>query len=256
MKPAVKNTITKLAWLIGMISTVIVVFSAVDNTKDARTQGVEVEIEALPNGKYLINDEDIKELIKAAFDSDLVGEKVESIDVERLEVELKEEGFVLDAEAYIDASQTIKIIIKQRQPILRVLDSNGLDYYLDGFGVKMEPSKHYTARVLVATGSLPAFTNDYLKREEHPINRLFDLTNVILKDDFLNPLVEQVHYNKKEFTIVPKVGDHKIIIGNLNDLDDKIERLKIFYQEGMSRTGWQRYKELDLRYEGQVVARK
>ena len=256
MKPALKNTITKLAWLIGLISTVLVVFSAVDKTKDARTQGVEVVIEALPNGKYLINDEDVKEVIKAAFDSDLVGEKVSSIDVERLEVELKEEPFVLDANAYIDASQTIKIQLQQRKPILRVLDSNGLDYYLDENGVKMPPSKHYTARVLVATGSLPAFTNDYLKRENHPINDLFSLTNVILKDEFLNPLTEQVHFNKKNFTIIPKVGDQKIIIGNLEDLDDKIERLKVFYREGMSRTGWQRYKELDLRYEGQVVARK
>lgn len=256
MKPALKNTITKLAWLIGLISTVLVVFSAVDKTKDARTQGVEVVIEALPNGKYLINDEDVKEVIKAAFDSDLVGEKVSSIDVERLEVELKEEPFVLDANAYIDASQTIKIQLQQRKPILRVLDSNGLDYYLDENGVKMPPSKHYTARVLVATGSLPAFTNDYLKRENHPINDLFSLTNVILKDEFLNPLTEQVHFNKKNFTIIPKVGDQKIIIGNLEDLDDKIERLKVFYREGMSRTGWQRYGELDLRFEGQVVARK
>lgn len=256
MKQTYKNSLITLFWCVIVLGVTVVIMSAVDKKKDARTQSVNIQIESLEFGKYLINEEDIKEVIMDGFGSDLLGEQIKTIDVERLEVELEAEPFVLDAETYIDASQTININIKQRLPILRVLDSNGLDYYLDVHGVKMPPSKHYTARVLVATGALPPFTDDYLKREDHLINHLFDLTNFILDDPLLEPLVEQIHVKNKEFILVPKVGDHKILLGNMKNLEDKIKRLKIFYEEGMPRTGWQRYKELDLRYKGQVIGRR
>ena len=256
MKKIYRASIIRLFWIALVLGTAVVVISAVESTNDSRTTGVNIKIEPILDGKYLINDEDVKNIIQAAFDSDLIGLKVSQIDVERLEVELEDEPFVLDAETYINAREEINIELTQRVPILRVIDKNGLDYYLDESGVKMEPSKHYTARVVVVTGDLPAYTDDYLQREDHIISDLFKLVQFIRADEVLQPFVEQIHVKNKQFTLVPKIGDQKILIGRFRDIEDKVERLKIFYKEGMSRTGWQRYKELDLRYEGQVVGRR
>jgi len=256
MKPIYRASLIRIFWFVLILGTAALVISAVESTNDSRTQAVNIEIEPILNGNFLINEGDIQSVIKNAFDSDLIGEKVSDIDMERLELELEAEPFVLDAETYINAREEIKISIRQRQPILRIIDKNGLDYYLDKSGVKMKPSKHYTARVVVVTGDLPAYTDDYLQREDHIMSDLFKLVNFILKDELLKPLVEQIHVKNKQFTFVPKIGDHKIKIGGIKDLEDKVERLKIFYKEGMSRTGWQRYKELDLRYKGQVIGRK
>ena len=256
MKKVYQASLVRILWIMMILGTAALVISAVESTNDSRTQAVIIDIEPILNGKYLINDDDVKAIIYNAFDSDLIGLKVSEIDVERLEVELEAEPFVLDAETYINAKEEINIVLRQREPILRIIDKNNLDYYLDKSGVKMKPSKHYTARVVVVTGDLPAYTNDYLQREDHIMSDLFKLVNFILKDELLKPLVEQVHVSKNQFTLVPKIGDQKIRLGGIKDLEDKVERLKIFYKEGMSRTGWQRYKELDLRYKGQVIGRK
>ena len=256
MKKAYRASIIRLFWVALVLGTAMLVISAVDSTNDSRTTGVNIQIEPILDGKYLINEEDVKNIIQAAFDTDLIGLKLSEIDVERLEIELEDEPFVLDAETYINAREEINIQLTQRVPILRVIDKNGLDYYLDELGVKMNPSKHYTARVVVVTGDLPAYTDDYLQRENHIISDLFKLVNFIRADDLLQPFVEQIHVKKKEFTLIPKIGDQKILMGHFSDIEDKVERLKIFYKEGMSRTGWQRYKELDLRYKGQVIGRK
>ncbi len=256
MKPIYRASLIRILWIVMVLGTAALVISAVESTNDSRVQAVNIKIEPILNGNFLINEGDIQNVIKNAFDSDLIGLKVSEIDMERLELEIEAEPFVLDAETYINANEEINISLNQREPILRIIDKNGLDYYLDKSGVKMNPSKHYTARVVVVTGDLPAYTDDYLQREDHIMSDLFKLVNIILKDELLKPLVEQIHVSKNEFTFAPKIGDHKIRFGGIKDLEDKIERLKIFYKEGMSRTGWQRYKELDLRYKGQVIGRK
>ena len=56
--------------------------------------------------------------------------------------------------------------------------------------------------------------------------------------------------------MVPIVGDQRIILGNIEDLDDKIFRLKTFYQEAMSRMGWNKYKTINLKFKNQVVCKK
>ena len=234
MKKAYRASIIRLFWVALILGTAMLVISAVNSTNDSRTTRVNIQIEPILDGKYLINDEDVKNIIQAAFDSDLIGLKVSQIDVERLEVELEDEPFVLDAETYINAREEINIELTQRVPVLRVIDKNGLDYYLDESGVKMDPSKHYTARVVVVTGDLPAYTDDYLQREDHIISDLFKLVQYIRADEVLQPFVEQIHVRNNEFTLVPKIGDQKILIGKFKDMDDKVERLKIFYKEGMS----------------------
>ena len=36
----------------------------------------------------------------------------------------------------------------------------------------------------------------------------------------------------------------------------KLEKLKVFYQQAIANEGWRKYKNIDLRYKGQVVAEK
>jgi len=70
-------------------------------------------------------------------------------------------------------------------------------------------------------------------------------------------MIEQIHVsNQGEMTLVPKIGDQKIFFGKLADADKKLEKLRIFYQEGMPYEGWRKYKSIDVRYAGQIVCKK
>jgi cell division protein FtsQ len=59
-----------------------------------------------------------------------------------------------------------------------------------------------------------------------------------------------------EFEMIPVVGNHIIKLGNGQDIAQKFNRLFIFYKEVLSRTGFNKYKTIDVRYAGQVIGGK
>ena len=53
--------------------------------------------------------------------------------------------------------------------------------------------------------------------------------------------------------LVPRSGDFMVEFGTLANSDEKLSKLEVFYDEGLSRIGWNRYKTVDVRYNKQVV---
>lgn len=247
-----------VGYLAAGLLGILLIISAVERKGENRVADVIVQIEALPDSSLLIKKEDVLLAIDRSFGYPLNALPVREVDMERLERVLEEDPFVLDAESYIDAKSTIYINILQREPILRVIDNNGLNYFLDRTGIKMKPSQHASPHVIVLTGNIPPYSDDFLEQDkDHLLKDLFRLTELIRADKLLDPLIEQIHVtNRNEVTLVPKVGGQKIFFGRIRDAADKLERLKIFYQEAAPHEGWRKYRSLDLRYDGQVVAKR
>ncbi|MCP3930025.1 MAG: cell division protein FtsQ [Bacteroidetes bacterium] len=251
------KTLKRLGWVALFFLTAILIISAVEKKKSSHASEVNIQINPLQDGFYLVDESDILLTIERSFGYDLTGIPMGAINVERLERVLEDDPFVLNADAYIDARNKVNIEVWQREPVLRIIDNNGLNYYLDEHGVKLPLSKHFTARVLVVTGNIPPHVPDYLEREQHSLKDIFDLTKKIRSDDFFKPLIEQVYIgNTGEFTLVPKVGNQKILLGDYTSIESKLRRLKIFYKEGMPYKGWQTYKTINLKFKEQVVCEK
>ncbi|MCB0661772.1 MAG: hypothetical protein KDC24_03450 [Saprospiraceae bacterium] len=256
MNKDLKTSVQKILWIALLFATAFIVVSAVEKQSINTLTDMIIEIEPVDQDKFFISEGDVKKLIKNEFGINPIGEKMLDVDTEELETVLQGEAFIKKADAYFDANDKIHLKIEQRKPVLRVMDQNGLDYYLDEEGKKMPPSRHYTARVIVATGSIQAYTDDFLTKEGNQLKDLYDLTQFIHRDLFLLALVEQIHVHDKEFVLIPKIGKQKIFLGSIDDLENKIKRLKVFYHEGIAREGWNKYQKIDLRFAGQVVAGK
>jgi cell division protein FtsQ len=73
-------------------------------------------------------------------------------------------------------------------------------------------------------------------------------------------MIGQVYREKNgDFVLIPIVGDQKINLGTANsdeDVKDKFERILEFYKEAMPYEGWNKYSEISVKYEGQIVCRK
>ena len=80
----------------------------------------------------------------------------------------------------------------------------------------------------------------------------------ILDNPFLKVQIEQIHLDHSgDAILVPKLGNHKIYFGNPADnVEDKLQRLQVFYEEGLPYVGWEKYKSISLAFDGQVVAKK
>ena len=216
-----------------------------------------IDIAPLADSSNLINRGDVMLTIERSFGHQLTGIRISEVNVERVERVLEDDPFVMSANVHLNAKNQVNIEITQREPILRIIDKNDLSYYLDKYGEKLPLSKHFTTRVLVATGNIPPHVPEFMERKRHILKDLFTMTQRILEDDFLQPFIEQIYVDgKKEYTLIPKIGRQKILLGKCTDLDDKFFRLETFYNEGIPYAGWQKYSTVNLKYKGQVVCKK
>jgi cell division protein FtsQ len=77
------------------------------------------------------------------------------------------------------------------------------------------------------------------------------------KDPFLKAFIEQIFVRAdNELVLIPKVGNAYIIFGDTKNLEVKFEKLLVFCKEGLNRIGWNKYRSIDLRFEGQVICKK
>lgn len=188
--------------------------------------------------------------------------KAEEVDLERVEREIKKNSFVSRAEAWLDMQNRLHVKVWQRVPYIRALTPGGKQYYLDTDGERMPLSPTFSALVCLATPS-PADT--LLKgaafrtpKFEHLLDStLFVVGNYFAQDSFAQSICGQLEYDSRmNLAITPRLGNFRISLGDASNLERKFTYLKAFYYEKLPVEGWDKYRELNLRYENQIIAIK
>lgn len=221
---------------------------------DAKCTDIKVII---PGIESFIDRHEIDKIVRMNLGS-LVGQKLNEIDIHKLENILKANPYIQTAKVYADMDGVVSIRVNQREPILRIINVAGLDFYVDKEGVKMPVSASFTPHVVVANGFiLEGFSGkvDTLKTE---IGKgLYAAALFIKKDTLWNEQIEQLYVNEqREIEMVPRVGDHKIVLGNADSLDTKFRNLLVFYKKALPKVGWDAYKTISIKYTNQIVCEK
>jgi cell division protein FtsQ len=130
---------------------------------------------------------------------------------------------------------------------------------MDEKGDVMPLSSKFTSRVIVINGSVP-LPIDVSNADVKPNpawQNLYELVNTIRTDDFFKAQFEQIYISSKgEYELTPRVGRHSILLGKGENIDQKLVKLKLFYKEGISKVDWNKYKQIDLRFNDQIVCAK
>ena len=125
---------------------------------------------------------------------------------------------------------------------------SALDMDVDEDGKIMPLSRKYTSRVVVATGNIS---------RKFACNGLYPFIMTLRNDEFWDALVEQIVVEKgNEVVLIPKVGNFRIVLGTLDDMNEKLENLRLFLREGIVLKGWNVYKEINLKFKNQIVCVK
>ncbi|MGB3802172.1 MAG: cell division protein FtsQ/DivIB [Lewinella sp.] len=246
-------------WIFIALAVGVLAISAISERESAHIAAIRPEVIPLEDGANLVEPDELMELLSASFTKALDQLKLSDVDVERVEEVLESQAFVGDAQAYVDADLVLNITVRQRVPLLRVIADNGQNYYIDREGVRLPLSENYTVRVPVVTGNVVPWSEDYREKPDHQISHLIALGELFRQDPFLAALIEQIDINDTgEFVLAPKVGDQVVYLGRYDQelTPARLERLKIFYREGLPYEGWRKYRSFDLRYADQVVAKK
>jgi cell division protein FtsQ len=168
------------------------------------------------------------------------------IDLYVLENNVSKNPYVEKADVFLTIDGRLKSVVKQRQPVARILGAEEV-YYIDKQGIKMPLSTNYSSRVLLVSG----VNND------DEISEILPLILKIEGDDFLHKeIVGILKSAENEYQFSARSGEYKIDFGNLSEMDIKFKKLKAFYNKTFEDKTIQNYKTINVKYHNQVVCTK
>lgn len=166
------------------------------------------------------------------------------IDLHNLEAKIQSHPMVESASVFLTVDGFLKAKIRQRTPIARVVVNNE-SYYIDRQAKSMPLSENFSARVLLISGNVKEQNNAQIQQ----------LVTAILEDEFLKEQIIGVEIKpKNEYVLDTRVGDQKIILGKIENLDQKFKNLGSFYVKTMADSTIYKYDSINLKYNKQVVA--
>ena len=168
------------------------------------------------------------------------------IDLHKIEANVLTHPMVEDASIFLTVDGLLKSKIKQRTPIARVI-TNNKSYYIDKQAKTMPLSANHSARVMLISGNV--------KEEDNKEIHL--LVTTILNDNFFKKQVIGIQKTQNnEFVLRSRIGDQKIFIGKIENLNRKFKNLKSFYAKTMTDKTIENYIAINLKYNNQVVCTK
>ncbi len=170
--------------------------------------------------------------------------EINTLNVERI---ISQNPIVRKVSCYKTPSGSVRIDIYQRNPIARVMGVDG-DFFVDDDGAIMPVTNNYTAYVPIVSG--------YVTKET-ATKDILGLVKFINADEFWRAQITQIHVlSNKEIELIPRVGKHTILLGEIDEYDKKLNKLLLFYEKGLSKKGWNTYKAINLKYDNQVIGIK
>jgi cell division protein FtsQ len=208
-------------------------------------QNIEIQVDT-ESDLFFVNAEMVGAMLLEKEDS-ILGKTYEDINIYLLEEFLDTHPNIKKAELYLTIDGNLCVDVKQRKPIVRVFEEKD-SYYLDEEVMQFSLSEKYSARVLQVYWS-------EITEERRTI--LASVIDLIDADKFLKAQITAIEFDETDELIVyPRVGDHKIILGEAQNLVKKFEKLKVFYRHGLEKVGWDRYSHINLKFKDQVVCTK
>ncbi|GGG85396.1 cell division protein FtsQ [Parapedobacter pyrenivorans] len=215
-----------------------------------------VEVIVLGDESF-IEQKDITAMLTESY-GELVGRTLESIPIHKIEQDLRQIPYVFSAIVTIDMDGQLIIRVKQREAVVRIINKEGVDFYIDRQGHKMPVSLKYVPRVPVVNGYISEPYDGTLDSTKSQLmNDIFKTAQFVSGDSVWNSQVVQLYVNEyQDIELVPRVGTQRIILGNADSLERKFEKLLLFYRKIVPRTGINAYKTVNLKFAGQIVCER
>ena len=153
-----------------------------------------------------------------------IGKGVQEIDLNLVEQLLNKRSAIKETQASITRDGRLNINITQRKPVLRIQTPNG-GFYVDETQYIFPLVNTFTSYVPIVNGHIPFTLNaDHrgtaLEDDGNWMEKILELGNYMSNDPFWSAQIEQVYVDSSGDIIwSPRVGEHKIIFGDLKDID-------------------------------------
>jgi cell division protein FtsQ len=250
-KKIIYNVVILLAWLLVGSGMIILLAAANKKQKQHLCRDVVVTIKG-KGDKFFIEKTDIFKQFQKSGNSEIQNKPINGINLSKLENSLKHHSWIKEAQLYFDSRNVLHVLVIERIPIARVFTMNGQSFYIDSEAQRMPLLDKVNVR-------LPVITNFSNAKKLSATDRflLKDISSLIQylgKDSFWSAQIAQIDITpQKTLEALPVVGNHIIRLGSAKNIEKKLDNLLLFYQQVLSKTGFDKYKAIDLQYDGQII---
>lgn len=234
---------------VSLLLLAYLVFAAIyfqDTPRNRTCERFEIVVKDSVHTRFIAS-KDIERLLKTKK-LNPEGKRVK--DINTLEIEHAIQGNKLVKSAHVFIAQNGDVIaeIHQRNPVLRVISHTQGNYYIDNHRKRMPTSSNFAVYVPIATGNIS---------EEFAKDKLYDFAVFLQENPEWDAWVEQIVVNQSnDVEIVPRVGDFRVTLGDLDHFTDKLAKFTLFAEKGLNVVGWNRYSKINLQFDNQVVCTK
>jgi cell division protein FtsQ len=249
-----KKILSILFWSIAAIALVVLFVFAWQAKGQKKCADIQVELVGENTRALFMNEQEILHILNQQQVK--VGQPITRFNLVAIEKYLEQTGWIKNAELYLDNQLVLQVKIEQRIPIARVFSLGGSSFYIDEDGRRLPLRQLAVMRLPVFTG----FTsdNELLSPPDSALLKSIVLfANTIKNDSFYTAQIAQVNIESNgDFELVPTLGDHVVLLGTIENLEDKLNRLYTFYKKVWVSSGINAFQVLDVRFDHQIVTLK
>lgn len=239
-----KKKIKWLILLIGIIALIVLTVYFRQKESVAICTDVEIELTTDENRSFVTEGELADYLLEHI--GEIKGLNMNKISLKEIEKTIESHPHVYSTEVFTNLEHKIIIKANLHQPLVRVHPYNADGYYISTTGHHFPLSPHYTERVVVVTGFVDTLMSKKVYTLATHVNRL----------PFWKAQIEQIFVGEEgDLILIEKFGDHRLIIGDTENLDEKLERIKVFYEKALKPKGWEHFTTINAKYNNQVICK-
>ncbi len=255
LRYSTKKILLTIVWFVITAAAVTLLVAAIRKNDTAVCKDVAVNIYGVQAVEKFVDEKDVLQIIQVVCGQNPIGKVTGTFNLRSIETMLQKNAWIKVAQLYFDNANVLQVKIYEREPLARVFTTTGTSFYIDTT-LKMLPlSDKLSARLPVFTG-FPSETVVLSKKDSSLLADIKSISLAIQKDSFCTAMIEQVDITtQQQFEMVPKIGNQLIVFGNAEDAVAKLEKLKLFYKNVMSKSGWGKYSVINVQYKNQVVAK-
>jgi len=249
-----KKILGNILWSIAAALLVFLFIVSWKAKEEKKCASINVELVG-ENTVALFMDE--KEILEIIHEKGIKpGMPIGALNLNALEKNLQSIKWVKHAEMFLDNQQALQIKIEQRIPVARIFTPAGTSFYIDKEGTRLPLKQLTVLRLPVFTG-FPSDQEKMAKPDSLLLRDILHFTNAIQQDSFFMAQIAQINIaSNGDFEMIPSLGDHLVLIGSAENVEDKLNRLYSFYKQVWVQSGVNAYQVLDCRFDHQIVALK
>ena len=202
---------------------------------------------------YFLDENDVMNLLTNNGMELIAGRPFDQLNLKEMEEKVSEEPYVQDAEIYRDLKGNLIVNVDLRRPVARIIRRGAPHAYVAADGTIMPVSEKYTSRVMLVSGE---YAGKIIQGEDKDnIELVMAAIRHIHDDPFWKGQIAQVDIDRNlNMTMYPQVTRQQIEFGRPENLEEKFDKLMIFYKDILPSKGWNAYQRVNVEFKDQIIA--